>query len=154
MSSNSRRRAIMAWSLHLSKTKIRVQTNVSLELHHAHPEHGLAVDVDVVLAYEGELAIVADAENRQTGWDGPDRVAVSHGRRKIVLGHQQASTWIDVKRARMDGTGLDVLDRGRLAGGLVDRVHHDAVLAALEHLLALEIDRVLGAIRPIQNTAV
>src|SRR5439155_894378 len=96
------------------------KTNVSLQLHHAHPEHGLAADVDVVLAREGKLAVVADAENRQTGWDGPDRVAVSHVHRKIMLGHQQASTWMDMKRARMDGAGLDVLDRRRLAGGLVD----------------------------------
>ena len=28
------------------------------------------------------------------------------------------------------GPGFDVLDGGRLAGGLVDRVHHDVVLAA------------------------
>src|SRR5881628_1822058 len=89
----------------------------TLQLHHAHPEHGLATDVDVVLAYEGELAVVADAEDRQTGRDGPDRVAVSHVHRKIVLGHQYASTWIDVERAWMDGTGLDVLDRDRLAAG-------------------------------------
>src|SRR5205807_951743 len=27
----------------------------TLQLHHAHPEHGLGTDVDVVLAYEGEL---------------------------------------------------------------------------------------------------
>src|SRR5215475_2886995 len=130
------------------------RADVSLQLHHAHPEHGLAADVDVVLAYEGELAVVADAEDRQTGGDGPDRVAVSHVHRKIVLGHEHASTWIDVKRARMDGARLDVLDRSRLAGRLVDRVHHDAVLAALEHLLALEIHGVLSPIRPVQKTAV
>src|ERR1700747_934730 len=120
-------------------------------MHHAHPEHGRAPDVDVVLAYEGELAVVANAEDRQTGRDGPDRVAVSHVHRKIVLGHEHAPTWIDVERPRMDRTGLDVLDRARLARGLIDRVHHDAVLAALEHFLALELDRVLGAIRPVEK---
>src|SRR5207245_626395 len=114
----------------------------TLQLHHAHPEHAFATDVDVVLAYECELAVVPDAEDRQTGRDGPDRVAVSHVHWKIVLGHEHASTWIDVERARMDGAGLDVLDRRRLAGGLVDGVHHNAVLAALEHLFALEIDGV------------
>src|SRR4030095_16357280 len=69
--------------------------------------------VDVVLADDGELCVVADAEDRQIGWEGRDRV--SHVRGKIVLGHEHASTWIDVKRARMDGARLDVLDRGRLA---------------------------------------
>src|SRR5262245_58721444 len=87
-----------------------------LQLDHAHPEHGLSADVDVVLAYEGELAIVADTQDRQTGRDGADRVAVSHVHRKIVLGHEHASAWVDVERARVDGAGLDVLDRARLAG--------------------------------------
>src|SRR5262249_32033652 len=125
-----------------------------LQLDHAHPEHGLSADVDVVLAYEGELAVVADTQDRQTGRDRADRVAVSHVHRKIVLGHEHASAWVDVERARVDGAGLDVLDRARLAGGLIDRVDDDAVLAALEHLLALEFDRVLGAIRPVQKPAV
>src|SRR5215831_8672447 len=125
-----------------------------LQLNHPHPEHRRAADLDVVLSHEGELAVVANAEDRQTGRDGPDRVAVSHIHGKIVLGHQHAATRIDVKRARMDGTRLDVLDRRRLAAGLIDRVHHDAVLAALEHLLALEIDRVLGTIRAVQKSSV
>src|SRR6266705_2984999 len=112
--------------------------NVSLQLDHPHPKHGLAADVDVVLAYESELA----------------GVAVSHVHRKIVLGHEHASTRIDVKRARMDGARLDVLYRSWLAGGLVDRVRHDTVLATLEHLLALVIHRVLGTIRPIEKPAV
>src|SRR5437762_8186057 len=122
-----------------------------LELDHSHPEHRLAADVDVVLACEGELAVVADAEDRQTGWNRPDRVAISHVHWKIMLGHEHAPARIDVKRARMDGARLDVLDRGRLAGRLIDRVHHDAVLAALEYLLALEVDGVLGTIRPVQE---
>jgi hypothetical protein len=86
--------------------------------------------------------------------DGHDPVIVLHVDRKIVLGHEHASTWIDVERAWMDGSGLDVLDRARLAGRLIDRVDDDTVLAALEHLLALEIDRVLGAIGPIQEPAI
>src|SRR5438034_5971492 len=125
-----------------------------LQLHHPHPEHGLAGHVDIVLADEGELAVVAHAEHRQTGRDGPDRVAVSHVDRKIVLGHEHASTRIDVKRARMDGARLDVLDRRWFAGGLVDRVHHDTLLATPEHLLALVIHRVLGTTRPIEKPAV
>src|SRR5206468_1089989 len=91
----------------------------ALPLDHTHPEHGLAADVDVVLAYEGELAIVADAEDRQTGRECTDRVAVPHVHWKIVLGHEHASAWIDVERAWMDGAGLGVLDRARLAGRLI-----------------------------------
>src|SRR5262245_22059113 len=125
-----------------------------LQLNHTHPEHRRAADVDVVLAHEGELAVVANAEDRQTGRDGPDRIAVSHIDRKIVLGHEHPSTRIDVKRAWMDCPGLDVLDGGRLPGGLVDRIYHDAVLAALEHHMALDIHQVLGTIRPIQKAAV
>jgi hypothetical protein len=40
------------------------------------------------------------------------------------------------------------------AGGLIDRVHHDTVLAALEHLLALVLRRVLRTIRPVEKPAV
>jgi hypothetical protein len=45
--------------------------------------------------------------------------------------------------------GFDMLDRFRLAGGLIDRVHDDAVFTALENLLALELHRGLGAIGPV-----
>src|SRR5712691_3407742 len=41
--------------------------NPPLQLDHPHPEYGLAADVDVVLADERELAVVADAEHRQSG---------------------------------------------------------------------------------------
>jgi hypothetical protein len=37
---------------------------------------------------------------------------------------------------------------------LIDRVHHDAVFTAFEDLLALKLDRGLGAICPVQKTAV
>src|SRR6185436_2279274 len=85
---------------------IALSLRTRLQLHHPHPEHGLAGDVNVVLADEGERAVVADAEHRQSGREGPDRVAVSHVHREIVLGHEHASTRIDVKRARMDGARL------------------------------------------------
>src|SRR3954447_15731465 len=32
--------------------------------HHAHPEHGLVTDIDIVFAQEGQLAVIADAEHR------------------------------------------------------------------------------------------
>src|SRR4051812_10146801 len=50
-----------------SRLRMRFRSSLSfscrgdaLERHHAHPEHRLAGDVDVVLANERELAVVAD----------------------------------------------------------------------------------------------
>jgi hypothetical protein len=71
-----------------------------------------------------------------------------------VFGDQHASARVDVKGARVYRASLDVLDRGRFAGGLIDRVHHDAVFAAFEYPLALKLDRRLGAIRSVQKTTV
>ena len=34
-----------------------------LQRHHTHPEHGFVADIDIVFAREGQLAVVADAEN-------------------------------------------------------------------------------------------
>src|SRR6476620_5062729 len=114
-----------------------------LERHHAHPEHELVADVNVVLAHERELAVVSDAECRKPGRARDDLVTLPHIHRQIVLCHEQASARVDVEGARMYFLRLDVLDQRRLARCLIDRVHGDAVLAALEHLLALVIDFLL-----------
>jgi hypothetical protein len=50
--------------------------------------------------------------------------------------------------------GLDVLYRRRLAGGLIDRVHDDAVFTALENWLAFKLGCRLGTICPVHKTAV
>ena len=71
-----------------------------------------------------------------------------------MLRDQQASARVDVKRARVDLLGIGMLYRFGLAGGLIDRVHHDAVLTALENLLTLKFDRRLGTICPVYETAV
>ena len=57
-----------------------------------------------------------------------------------MLRDQQAAARVDVKRARVDGARFDVLNECRLAAGLVDRVHDDAVFATLENLLAADVD--------------
>ena len=36
---------------------------VAYRRHHTHPEHGFVADIDIVFAREGQLAVVADAEN-------------------------------------------------------------------------------------------
>jgi hypothetical protein len=125
-----------------------------LQGHHPHPEHGFVADVDIVLAYESQLAVIAHAQHREAGGYCLDRIAVPHIHRQVVLRDQQASARVDVKSARVYFLGLDMLDRGRLAGGLVDRVNHDAVFTAFEDLLSLKLYRGLGAIGPIQETAV
>src|ERR1700731_1334285 len=67
-----------------------------LQRHHAHPEHGLVANVDIVLARETQLAVIADAEHRQTGGYCLHRIAIFHIHRQVVLRDQQASAWVDV----------------------------------------------------------
>src|SRR2546423_1893083 len=105
-----------------------------------HPEHGFAADIDVVLPHESQLAVVANAEHREAGRQRFYRIAVSHIYRQVVLCDQQTRAWIEVKSARMDLLRFDMLDRGRLAGGLIDRVYDDAVFAASENLPTLKLD--------------
>src|SRR5690349_19904020 len=105
-----------------------------LERHHAHPEHNFAADIDVVLAHEGELAVISDAKHGKAGSYSANLVAFAHVHRQVVLHYHHAPTRIDVKRARMDTTRFDVLNGIRLAGRRVDRVNDDAVFAAFENL--------------------
>src|SRR5205085_11203396 len=118
------------------------------------PEHGFVADIDIVLAHERQLPVIADAEDREPSRYCPYRIAIPHIHRQIVLGDQHAPTWINVERARVYLLGLDVLYRRRLVGGLIDRVHDDAVFTALEDLLALKLGSRLGTICPVQKTAV
>src|ERR1041384_506113 len=59
-----------------------------------------------------------------------------------------------MKGARVEFVGIGVLDRPRFAGRLVNCVDDDAVLAAFEDLLALELDGLLGAIGTVKKAAV
>ena len=69
-----------------------------------------------------------------------------------MLRDQQVPARVYVKGARVDLLGLDVLDRCRLAGRLVNREHDDAVFTTLEDLLALKLDGGLGAICPVHES--
>ena len=54
-----------------------------LQRHHSHPEHDLVADIDIVLAHERQLAVVADTENRQASGEGLYCVAIPHIDRQI-----------------------------------------------------------------------
>jgi len=49
--------------------------------HHPHPEHGFVADINIVLARERQLAVIADAEHREASWLYPIHV---YGRTYIV----------------------------------------------------------------------
>src|SRR5262249_14522595 len=80
-------------------------------------------------------------------------IALTNIDREIMLGDEKASARVDVERARVDFVGIGVLDRLRLAGRLIDCIGDDTVLAAFEHLLALKLERFLGAIGAIGKPA-
>src|SRR6516164_11321362 len=43
-----------------------VRNFLHLQWYHPHPEHGFVADVDIVFAHEGQLAVIANAEHRQS----------------------------------------------------------------------------------------
>ena len=59
-----------------------------LQRHHPHPEHCLVADIDIVLARERQLAVIANTEHRQARRYCPYRIAIPHIHRQIVLRHQ------------------------------------------------------------------
>ena len=59
-----------------------------LQRHHPHPEHCLVADIDIVLARERQLAVIADTEDRQARGYWLYGIAVPHIHRQIVLCHQ------------------------------------------------------------------
>src|ERR1700746_2003620 len=68
---------------------------------HAHPEHRLVADFDVTDPFEGQLSIIADAEHRRAGRNCAHSVRFADIHRLIVLDDHQATTGIDVERARV-----------------------------------------------------
>jgi hypothetical protein len=59
-----------------------------LQRHHPHPEHCLVADIDIVLARERQLAVIANTEHRQARGYWLYRIAIPHIHRQIVLRHQ------------------------------------------------------------------
>ena len=59
-----------------------------LQRHHPHPEHCLVADIDIVLARERQLAVIANTEYRQARGYWLYRIAIPHIHRQIVLRHQ------------------------------------------------------------------
>jgi hypothetical protein len=61
-----------------------------LQRHYSHPEHDLVAHIDIVLAHERQLAVIADKENRQA----------SHQTSKASLkGHRLMADWEPIHRA-------------------------------------------------------
>ena len=122
-----------------------------LQRHHSHPEHGPVADIDIVRAHEDQLAVIAHPKHRQAGGDCLNRITVPYIYRQIVLADQQASARVDMKCTRVYLLRLDVLDRRRLAGGLIDRIDDDAVFTAFEDWLTLKLRR--GESRRVDRNA-
>ena len=119
----------------------------SLKRDHAHPEHRPFANIDVVFVREGELAVITHTKHCQPGGYGLHVVAVPPLHRQIVFRDEQPPARVDVESARVNFLGLDMLDRFRFAGRLIDCKHHDAVFAAFEDWLAVILARCLSAIR-------
>src|SRR6516165_6361151 len=88
---------------------------------HAHPEHRLVSDIDVVFADEVEPAAVVDPKDSKTRWHGAQGSIILHKERHDVCGDQQAPARVDMKSATVNTVRLDVLDQTGLAGRRVDR---------------------------------
>src|SRR5262249_14192288 len=108
--------------------------------HHPAPELAGLAGIDVVFAREGELAVRADAVDRQPGGERPDPVSFAHRHRPDARGDEQPPARIDAEGAQMNAAAVDGLDQFRLAGARVDREHRDAVVAAVEHPPAVELE--------------
>jgi len=79
-------------NVHLSSNhelprRVDVCIELALELHHAHPEHRVVADVDVILAHKVQSAVVADAEDRKAGRHAVHRRAGAYLHRPDVSRH-------------------------------------------------------------------
>ncbi len=72
----------------LKSAKAVVVVVARLQRHHPHPEHCLVADIDIVLARECQLAVIANTEHRQARGYCLYRIAIPHIHRQIVLRHQ------------------------------------------------------------------
>src|SRR5437588_6773229 len=126
----------------------------SPQRHHPAPELLSLGGIDVVLAHEGKLTVIADAIDHEPGGERLDLVAVAHRYRPDARRDQQPPARIDPEIAQVDAVTFDGLDQRGLAAALIDREHRHVVLAAVENLLALEFHLALIAVRDIDEAAV
>src|ERR1700722_12873073 len=91
--------------------------------------------VDLVIAHEGAVAVVADPEHADGGGLGGP---VAHRHRPDRSGHQKTPALINPEGAQVIGVGFDALEQCRFAGGLINGIGRHRVLAAYEHLFAFK----------------
>ena len=107
-----------------------------LNLHHPHPPHRLVADIDVVFTHVIELAVAANAEQRQAA---RHLAAVPQFDALDMRRDQQLAGGVDVEGPTVDAVRIDMLDRAWLAGIGVDCIGGERVLAAGEDLAAASI---------------
>src|SRR6185437_4118260 len=110
--------------------------------------------VDFVVVGKTKSAVGADMVGREIGRHRLDAVALAHQHGLDVGGDHHAAAWIEREGTRVNAVSVGVLDPRRLAAYGIDGKHRDVVLAAGKNLLALEIDRVAGAVADIDGAAV
>src|SRR5262249_10583159 len=108
--------------------------------HHAAPELLTLPGVDVVFAHERTPSVAGDAIDHDAGGQRLDRIAVAHRKRPDARRHQQPPARVDAEGSQMDAVTLDGLDQARLAGLRIDGEYRNVVFAAVEDLLAFEVD--------------
>src|SRR5438034_2528961 len=118
------------------------------------PELLALAGVDVVLAHEREPAVSGDAIDHDAGGQRLERVAVAHRERPDARRHEQLPARVDAEGSQMDAAAFDGLDEARLPGLRIDGEHGNVVLAAVEDLLAFELDLALVAVGEIDEAAV
>src|SRR5262249_20264311 len=121
---------------------------------HAAPELLALAGVNVVFAHEREPAVAGEAIDHDPGGQRLDCVAVADREWPNARRHQKSPARVDAEGSQMDTVALDCLDEARLAGLRIDREHRNVVLAAVEDLLAFEVDLALVAVGEIDETAV
>src|SRR5262249_48981197 len=119
----------------------------------------IGAGVDVILANEGELAVVSDSEHREGGWNDAHLIALAYRDRDQASRYQDAPAGVKRERARVRTLGIGSLDQGRLAALLVDGVDRDRALIGGEHGPAFEALLIgcgghAGAIGEIDKAAV
>jgi hypothetical protein len=148
----------MSRTLHpLGKPRVKVVVTRKAALrerHHSAPELRALARVDVILAHEGQLAVTADAIDRDSGRQCTDSVAVPDQHRHNARRQEKSPGRIDAERAKLDTAAVDVLDQDGLTSFLIELKHRNVVLAAGKDIVALELNGARGTIRDVSKPAI